>query len=115
MILAIDFDGTLCIDINNPEKVGEPKPEVISWVKTQKQLGHKLILWTCREGMVLLDAVKFCASHGLQFDAINENIPEARYNYLGQHKVIADLYLDDKAGNIKDIIKLVDAKDFVKG
>ena len=113
MIIAIDYDGTLCED-KYPD-IGEPKIQIIDWVKNQRKLGHKLILNTCREGHHLRKAVEWCAEQGIEFDAINQNIPELRYSYVGQHKVIADIYLDDKALKIGDTIALPDSEQFQKG
>lgn len=112
-IICVDYDGTLCED-KFPE-IGNPKPKVIEWVINQRKIGHKLILWTCREGMLLLDAVKWCASHGIEFDAINENLPEAKFLYVGKSKAIADIYLDDKSMKVSDVDSLLNAKDFQKG
>ena len=112
-VICVDYDGTLCID-KYPE-IGEPKTKVIDWIKEQRKLGHKLILWTCREGHLLERAVKWCAEQGIEFDAINDNIPEYKFSYVGQHKVVADIYLDDKALKVSDVDALPNAKDFQKG
>jgi len=32
-----------------------------------------------------------------------------------EHKIMADLYVDDKAGNVATIIKLANAADFKRG
>ena len=69
-VYAIDFDGTLCTDAY-PE-IGEPKQDIINFCKARKAEGHKLILWTCREGC-LLAALLWCKKHDLEFDAVNEN------------------------------------------
>ncbi len=113
MIIAIDYDGTLCED--KYPQIGEPKLQVIEWVKNQRKAGHKLILWTCREGQVLVDAVNWCYKHGIEFDAINENIPETKYLYVGKSKIIADIYLDDKALKVGDVDALPNAEQFQKG
>ena len=47
LVFAIDFDGTLCTDAY-PE-IGEPKQASINFCNSKAE-GHKLILWTCREG-----------------------------------------------------------------
>ena len=95
MIYAIDFDGTLCQ--NAWPGIGEPKPEVIEHFKRLRNDGHKLILWTCREGVRLAEAVEWCASHGLYFDAHNENLPELVELYGNDcRKIGADFYVDDK-------------------
>lgn len=96
MIVAVDFDGTLCRD--EFPAIGVPRERVINRVKHHKEQGHKLILWTCRNGERLQEAIAWCAEQGLEFDAINENLPEIQKAY-GQdtRKVFADFYMDDKS------------------
>lgn len=72
-ILAIDFDGTITRHSRYPQ-IGEPNTELIEWLKREKEGGVKLILWTCRVGDLLNQAVKFCEKQGLYFDAVNENL-----------------------------------------
>lgn len=94
-IYAIDFDGTLC-ESKFPD-IGEPIPSAIEYVKQLKEDGHKLILWTCRVGENLNDAVKWCKEQGIEFDAVNENLQEVIDEYGGDsRKVTADYYIDDK-------------------
>lgn len=95
-IIAVDFDGTL-VDDAFPE-VGTKDDMVFELCKTWKAMGAKLILWTCRDNQRLVDAVQFCREHGLNFDAVNQNVPEVQELYGGDtRKVFADVYLDDKA------------------
>lgn len=95
MIYAVDFDGTLCED-RFPE-IGNPHTGRIEAVKQLQNLGHKVILWTCRNGQPLIDAVEWCLAQGLQFDAVNENLPEVREKWGGDtRKVYCDKYIDDK-------------------
>ena len=98
-IIAIDFDGTLC-EIMYPF-IGEPKMDIINRAIEEQKNGAKLILWTCRHDILLMDAIDWCARHGLIFDAVNENIPEviATWGRTGR-KVTADEYWDDKAVRI---------------
>lgn len=51
-IIAVDFDGTLCLDNSWPNpKVGSPNTQLIDdLIKLRKSGKVKLILWTCREG-----------------------------------------------------------------
>lgn len=91
--IAVDFDGTLCERKKFPQ-IGEPKLELIQWLKAQRSNGVKLILWSCREGEDLCAAVQWCEGYGLTFDAVNENLPSCG---LRTRKVIADLYIDDRA------------------
>ena len=92
-IIAVDFDGTLCERKKFP-LIGEPKLELIEWLKTQQANGTKLILWSCREKEDFRVAVQWCEKYDLLFDAINENVPSCG---LKTRKVVADLYIDDRA------------------
>lgn len=95
MIYAVDFDGTLCVD-KYPE-IGDPRPGVIDFVKSEQSRGAKLILWTCRCGEWLDAAVEWCREQGLTFDAVNENLPEHIALYDNDcRKVYADRYIDDR-------------------
>jgi hypothetical protein len=95
MIYAIDFDGTLCI--NEYPNIGQPIYKTIIFCKERKAEGHKLILWTCRSGKYLDEAVAWCKEQGLTFDAVNENLPEMIELFDNDcRKVFADYYIDDK-------------------
>lgn len=94
-IYAIDFDGTLCV--NKYPDIGEEKVDVTDYVKSLKNEGHKLILWTCREGEELDNAIEWCKERGIEFDAINENLEETIKQFGSDpRKVSASYYLDDK-------------------
>lgn len=101
LIIAVDFDGTLVSD--QFPGIGKPIDSIVDTVRKLKNEGHKLILWTCREdgpeGTHLANAVDFCSRElGIEFDAVNENLPDSPYNHLGKsRKVYADYYIDDKA------------------
>ena len=96
--VAIDFDGTLCED-NWPE-IGEPIVVMIDAAKKMRENGSKLILWTCREGKFLDDALEWCKGYGLEFDAVNANIAERIEAYGNDsRKVGADEYWDDRSYN----------------
>lgn len=107
--VAVDFDGTLCIDAF-PE-VGKPKPLVIRYVKRLAEAGSKIILHTCRENgtrPLLDEAVAFCKAQGIPLFAVNENpgnLHPARYGLSPQdgRKVYAGLYIDGKAVNTSEI------------
>ena len=99
-VIAVDFDGTLCQD-KWPD-IGRPNTELIQRLKEARQVGQKVILWTCREDQLLKDAVAWCKSYGLEFDAVNANLPERIALYkTDPRKVGADLYLDDRAENVR--------------
>lgn len=96
MVIAVDFDGTLCEDAF-PE-IGMPNVYLIEALKSHQKNGDKLILWTCRCGEYLDKAVEWCKEQGLIFDAVNENVPDIIAKYGdGGPKVFADLYIDDRS------------------
>lgn len=72
--------------------------DVINAAIREKENGVALILWTCRVGERLEEAVRFCESLGLTFDAVNANVPERIAIYQNDcRKVNADEYWDDRA------------------
>ena len=96
MILAVDFDGTLCAD-SYPE-IGKANAELIEELKRRQSRGDKLILWTCRAEHFLDDAVVWCKNHGLYFDAVNDNVPETVELWgHDSRKISADIYIDDRS------------------
>jgi len=100
--IAVDFDGTLCTYAF--PKIGEQSPKHLELMQTLIKLredGHKLILWTNRgdneEYPVLTEAITWCKERGLEFDAINENLPDTKKLSGPSPKIMADYYIDDKA------------------
>ena len=94
LIIAVDFDGTLCKE-RWPE-IGPPNQPLIDWLILERGRGVGLILWTMREGEKLDAAIKWCAERGLQFDAVNDNLPEMQKRFGNNpRKVFADIYIDD--------------------
>ena len=95
-IIAVDFDGTLCF--SNWPDLGEPNRPLIEYLKQMRASGNKLILWTCRIGEALSNAVAWCQAHGLEFDAVNDNLPEIiEYYGSNSRKVTCDWYIDDRS------------------
>lgn len=97
MVVAVDFDGTIAR--TDFPKIIEPIPyafDVLRVLMNDKYTS--LILWTCREGKDLDDAINFCELYGITFDYVNENDKE-RTEYYGNNsrKIGADLYIDDKS------------------
>ncbi len=72
--IAIDFDGCLCTDAF--PNIGKPNWGVIEMAKRERANGAGLILWTCREGPLLQIAIDTCRKWGLEFDTINESLPD---------------------------------------
>lgn len=97
-IYACDFDGTLCESVF--PGIGSPNIALINHLIKRRKQGNKVILWTCRCGERLHEAVEWCKQFGLKFDAVNENLPEMIEWYGNDcRKVAADVYIDDKAVN----------------
>lgn len=95
MILAIDFDGTI-VEHKYP-KLGKEIPMAIQMLKQLQLDGHKLILWTVRDGKELDEALEFCSSRGLDFHAVNRSCPDEVYDSQKlSRKIVADLYVDDR-------------------
>lgn len=96
MIIAVDFDGTMCV--NQWPDIGAPREGVIAYLTARKAAGDKLILWTNRRSERLSEALAWCGERGISFDAVNENLPEIVERFgRNSRKVFADVYLDDKA------------------
>ena len=99
--IAIDFDGCLCSSVY--PNIGKPHREIIEKALAEKANGTALILWTCREGQQLQEAVEACKRWGLSFDAVNDNLPE-QVSIFGSNprKIGADEYWDDRAVHIPE-------------
>lgn len=95
-IIAVDFDGTLCKYIY--PGIGEPKQEIINLVKELSK-NNDIILWTCRRGYALKQALKWCEKQGLTFTKVNKNVDWALPT---SRKIFAHYYLDDKAINLEE-------------
>jgi hypothetical protein len=94
--IAVDFDGCLCV--NAYPDIGKPNWAVIERAKAEQAAGAGLILWTCREGELLQNAVAAAASWGLTFDALNDSLPEWKAEWgNAPRKVGATEYWDDRA------------------
>lgn len=96
VIYAVDFDGTLCESVF--PGIGPPNKALIQHLVKRRNQGNKIILWTCRCGKRLKEAVEWCGKYGLEFDAVNENLPEIIERYGNDcRKIFADVYIDDKS------------------
>lgn len=94
MIIAVDFDGTICVSrypkIIRLRFLARP---VLRWAHKR----HTIILWTCRNGAALEEALKWLDEHKVPYDYVNENPPEQIKLWGGDcRKVSADFYIDDK-------------------
>lgn len=114
LILAVDADGTLWE--SQWPNIGKPNMHLIAYLINCRKCGIKVILNTMREGELLEQAVKFCKLHGLEFDAVNDNLSEMIEMYGNNpRKIWADIYIDDRNSIVKGMgRRLPDLKRYVK-
>ena len=100
-IIAVDFDGTI-VENAFPD-IGKEMPEAITTLKRLQNAGYFIVLWTCRNGAGLKDAVNWLYLNGFTPGSVNENSPEnLKYfeSVIKDHgegrKVFADIYIDDR-------------------
>jgi hydroxymethylpyrimidine pyrophosphatase-like HAD family hydrolase len=104
MIIAVDFDGTI-VGHDYPE-IGHPNTHLIYKLKCLKEQGHQLILWTCRDGEELKEAIEWCNSINLFFDAVNDNVQSVKDTFTNiSQKIYADIYVDDRNVTIEQFLK----------
>ena len=89
-ILAVDFDGTI-VDHEFPN-IGKLKPRAKEVLQNLHSWGCRIIIWTCRDGVYLQEALKFLRTHDIPYDCVNCNIPEIDFT---SNKIFANYYIDD--------------------
>lgn len=101
MLIAVDFDGTI-VEHKYPT-IGKERPFATYTLKQLIHDGHRLVLWTNRQGKELEEAVQWCKEHGVEFYAVNKCFPEETINYDEPRKIKVDLFIDDRnVGGIPD-------------
>jgi len=103
MIIAVDFDGTIVTD--EYPKIGKERPFATDTLKLLAKEGHRLVLWTVREGQQLDEAVEWCRQRGVEFYAVNRDYPEETMenNNHFSRKLKVDVFIDDRnVGGIPD-------------
>ena len=102
MIIAVDFDGTIVR--HRYPKIGEELPFATETLRMLIREGHRLILWTVREGKLLDEAIEWCRDRGVEFYAINRDFPAEDATGSGfSRKLKADLFIDDRSfGGLPD-------------
>lgn len=100
--VAVDFNGVLYHSKNKKDFV--INVALMHSLAHFKKEGNKVILWTCRDDEWYTPMMlRTCRMYGLQFDAINENLPDVQKlikdNEYGKEgrKIYADAYIDDRA------------------
>ena len=102
-IIAIDFDGTICAD--GWPYVSKGKLINSTYEKMLKQIelnpATSFVLWTCRDGDLLEEAVDWCLDNKLPIYYFNENHPSTKEWLVGGNsKIFANEYWDDRAVKI---------------
>ena len=103
MLIAVDFDGTI-VENKYPE-IGRELPFAVETLKMLQADRHRLVLWSCRQGRLLDDALDWCRERGLEFYAVNSDYPEETFenNPYFTRKIKADLFIDDRnVGGLPD-------------
>lgn len=113
MTIAVDFDGTI-VEHRYPE-IGREIPFAIDTLKMLTKEGHRLILWSVREGRLLEEAVEWCRERGLEFYAVNKDYPEeSREDKNYSRKLKVEMFIDDRnVGGLPDwgvIYKMITEK-----
>ena len=103
MNIAVDFDGTI-VEHRYPE-IGKERPFATATLRKLIEDGHRLILWSVREGELLEQAVEWCKKRGVVFYAVNrdfeEDTPERNTSYSRKLKV--QMFIDDRnVGGLPD-------------
>lgn len=98
-IVCVDFDKTLNITDESFPSIGSPNVILFNELLNGKWKDSKKVLYTCRTGYLLDEAVKKCEEWGLKFDAINDNIDELKSNGLNPRKIYCNIFIDDLALN----------------
>lgn len=98
MIIAVDFDGTI-VEHKYPA-IGAERPFATATLRQLIKDGHKLILWSVREGDLLQEAIDWCEARGVRFYAANADLEEETFNDQKvrnySRKIKADLFIDDR-------------------
>lgn len=96
MTIAVDFDGTI-VEHKYPA-IGSERPFAVETLKMLIADGHRLILWSVREGDLLDEAIKWCEDRGIVFYAVNKDFPEEDLSAYKDHsrKLKVDIFIDDR-------------------
>lgn len=98
--VAVDLDGTLAEydGWKGDDVIGEPRPGAAESMQRLKKMGVRVIIWTTRGNRDQVGS--WLKEHDIPFDHINRNPDQPEG---ASDKVIADVYLDDKAVSALDL------------
>lgn len=94
LVIAVDFDGTIVA--HEYPRIGKELLFAFQTLRALAAEGHRLVLWTIREGKLLEEAVEYCKKNGLEFYAINESFPGEGFKPGQSRKINVDLFIDDR-------------------
>ena len=108
-IIGVDFDGTLAITKGTYPKIQKPISEIINYILEEQKKGAYLILITMRENEELVQAVEWCKEQGIEFDAVNDNLPHMKEFFKNNpRKIFCNEYIDDtNMGGIEYILEKI--------
>jgi hypothetical protein len=94
-ILAIDFDGTICM--SDYPKLGELRKGAATIIRALYAEGFGIVINTCREGHALSNAMYWLDKNNIPYHYVNCNFPHLIDLYSADcRKISADMYIDDK-------------------
>lgn len=110
MNIAVDFDGTIVTHAY--PAIGKERPFAVQTLKMLQREGHRIVMWSVREGELLDEAVEWCRQRGLEFYAVNKDYPEETAEHAQySRKLKVEMFIDDRNigglpdwGTIYDII-----------
>lgn len=100
LILSVDFDNT-CFTEDYP-RIGKPidgAKDTINWLY---DMGHTIIINSCREGIYMEEAVSALNRHGFKWHYFNTNDPDRVEHYgWDSRKIGCDIQIDDRDIHVK--------------
>lgn len=102
MIIAVDFDGTISRG-KFPAIDGE-QPYAGESLRKLHDEGHKIIIWTCRTGEQLLNAINWLLERKIPFDRVNDHDPKnvAKYGEGGKKYMPIAILMTKTSGAFPD-------------
>lgn len=115
--VAVDIDSTLSIgDYKYPE-LGEPNIPLIKSLNRFREEGGVVVINTLREtgsplGDILTPALEFLKENGLEWDYVNDNIPERIRKWNDNpRKIAATYHIDDRNIDPLSFMRMTDLQD----
>ncbi len=94
MVYCFDIDGTLCTNTEGDYENARPMADAIARVNVLFDAKHKILLYTARGSTTGIDWRPTTERQLREWGV--------RYHQLYLGKPTADIYIDDKAINVKD-------------